>query len=784
MITTPLITKLKSSGGTLYTFTSTSRDLTRVAVNPDYKFRFSHFACLNLPHIMQDTSDVNSSLMNYDVFLSFDELNHLHNLRSYVIYDDLHVEFQLNESVNVDNVSYCELVCLSPYAKTERMILDNTGKCSVSFTHQTVGNNLKFYIKIVYKDNEFETKNLIYNTDYVGNNVEKGLFLEQLGSYKYSSSSGDYNVVMAEHFQNYILNFETLLLNENTYDKSLLRSPAERLFFNWLRKVGGIRFEESGLTDENNKTLYSENISSYGYDEIDLLGRTVQYLGNVDILNQVSVNGDDFGEIYMYIPSSVGASTDVYFRAITDNNYKNDVYNCGSEKIMGRNGFADEDKPIDEISLSAIYDDDLGGNYYIGDEGYCIDFRENSYGGSIENMNSESHHNFEFNCILLYYDLIYTNPKTGKSESATNLYGVLFLDNFVLDNTSSKDQYLAHINSLPKFRSSELDDGNAFALKLDLKIDTAPTTTMVRIPLNQICDCDQPVIGVDGSDSDILLGDGSKPVNPSTSSSCECGTNGTTDSYVDPNDARGFALYNSALEQLHKCIDIFYTQQHEIYTLQDRVEVLESLIVNLTDVSEIRSDINAIHARLDSNGLIDTTSMTDMIDEISTKLDEFMDSTNKLIESSQEKDPKTYKYLGKVSLNPDVEGDYIYVDDEHEVSLNLKNNTNLVLLSVLEPDDTEIPETEELVITINTPDVRWKSGQAVKFVISDDFRFNNIRHNSLTIRTILTNLDITISIKTFDKSELEKMKRKSEIEVICLDDDFTTLDGKFITTTR
>ena len=44
---------IKTNGGTLYTFTSASKDLTKVATNSSkYKFRFSHFACLNLPYMM------------------------------------------------------------------------------------------------------------------------------------------------------------------------------------------------------------------------------------------------------------------------------------------------------------------------------------------------------------------------------------------------------------------------------------------------------------------------------------------------------------------------------------------------------------------------------------------------------------------------------------------------------------------------------------------------------------------------------------------------------------
>ena len=48
---TPILDKLRTQGGTLYTFSSASKDLTRVFTSNDYSFKFSHFACLNLPNI-------------------------------------------------------------------------------------------------------------------------------------------------------------------------------------------------------------------------------------------------------------------------------------------------------------------------------------------------------------------------------------------------------------------------------------------------------------------------------------------------------------------------------------------------------------------------------------------------------------------------------------------------------------------------------------------------------------------------------------------------------------
>ena len=66
MIPTPYLKPFSTQGGTLYVFPSVSKDLTRTLVSNDYEFKFSHFACLNLPDISSgnnlDDSDADKKL--------------------------------------------------------------------------------------------------------------------------------------------------------------------------------------------------------------------------------------------------------------------------------------------------------------------------------------------------------------------------------------------------------------------------------------------------------------------------------------------------------------------------------------------------------------------------------------------------------------------------------------------------------------------------------------------------------------------------------------------------
>ena len=64
MTPTPYLKKFNTEGGTLYVFPSVSRDLTKTLVSNDYEFKFSHYACLNLPEIYSGayTSDMPKGL--------------------------------------------------------------------------------------------------------------------------------------------------------------------------------------------------------------------------------------------------------------------------------------------------------------------------------------------------------------------------------------------------------------------------------------------------------------------------------------------------------------------------------------------------------------------------------------------------------------------------------------------------------------------------------------------------------------------------------------------------
>ena len=489
---TPILKDPKAHGGTLYTFPSASRDLTRAFSNSEYEFAFSHFACLNIP------------------------------------------DFRCGEFED---------------GGIKGIYLDN----------------LK-----AYSDD---------NTDIIT-----------------AESINDINKALKWHIQSYVMNYEVAILNSFTSDNGeILRSPSERIFFNWLQKVGGIKFsntvetldgykiDEEGyvpvgsvaeMTDTSEKyrvgnKLYERKSGEWKYRF--LASKTVQYIGTIDMVNNVNIDYDTFNEIYLNIPAGVGCTTDVAFKAESEGYYikgnsipahkEYDETDRETPKyIIGR-----EESDGDE-TLRAIYDNPSEFSY-INDNGYCINFNSD-----YREVNYNSTEDFEFNCVLIYYTL-----KKG-TDSVRNLYGVLFLEEVTRD--FNDEERVGYIQRYPKFKN-----GNSWGLKLDLKIDAQP-------------------------DSQLELRD---------------------NTYVDPNEGgAGMQLFAEALIHLNDCTKIFYEVKKENTDIEERLYTLENMISGIDNVYDLRDEVRSLRTRVE---MFQPTlnSLEGRIEDVENKILEFNNKLGSLI---------------------------------------------------------------------------------------------------------------------------------------------------------
>lgn len=633
---TPYLKPFNPQGGTLYVFPSVSKDLTRTFVSNDYEFKFSHFACLNIPDIYTGVFSEDSDI---DTF----------NEKGFYI---------------------------------ESLILNNNGSYYPGYTGTTWT-----------------------TSDGIGKTI-------------------------AENLQNYVMNFETAILNgegdNDDYDNDILTNVSEKVFFNWLQKVGAIKFTESGTLEDYNT----------------LADRTVQYIGNIDVMNTVDINGDSFEELYIHIPSTVGASTSVYFRTgeITDNkNYLNKNYTVsngtnGPEYIIGR-GSKDENEDND-LSIKAIYDLDQGTNVYTGDIGHTIDFRDSSYAGGdgISTMNGNSLNDFEFNAVLIYYDIFQKTSTKNVKRTATNLYGILFLNKPTpLTETDRKGYFQRY----PKKKETVYGNGNSYALKLDLKIDTVgdSNTNYIEVP----------------------------------------------DENYQQDKVTSFILYNKAIEQLQRCIDVFYTQKNEIVKLTERVSSLENLVTGIDSISSLKSDINRLYDLYDGNAVVDTSALLGLIDANAKKLDNIMNggkdlklqydtdviqpgvgigitkTPNKVTISSEQR--YSMNVVTDSSGNEISEDNPIYTVSEPKIcNIKLRPGENFAVIYM---HDNGV-STSSMYINIDDNDYNWEIGQTIKLLFvckNGALSFDNSIDRGVIIKP--TNIT-TLSISGYD------FEGNDFVEIVCI----------------
>lgn len=605
---TPLLNTLRVTGGTLYTFSSASKDLSRVLLDGDITFSFSKFACINIPDI-------------------------------------------------------------------------------------TVGN--------------------IDGSD--GSDIEENkLYIKELTNSDYTSdwTSEGINQWLAAHLQNYVLNFETCLLNDENFDSNYLPSVAEPIFFNWLKKLGAIdlielteddKYTSTNLIGSNNKTYFKE----VNHIDPEVLtdkkfadDRVIRYIGDIDITNQVDVLGDNFTELYLHIPSDAGNTPKVILKnnPLHKNFESNKRYEIATDSSTTNSGYiiGRTSDSLARIDARAFYDEDGNNTYdyvYSTIDSYGIDFDSKDYyditSNTIDTITSIADYNgsdlagnFEFNAILLYYTLY--NKSTR--ETATNLYGVLFLDNVEsLTNGlfgKSGDSH-AYIKRYAKYKNNTLNgvNGNSFGLKVNLKFDTTPETT------------------------------------------------GQTVFVSNESSLTAMNMFCEALTELQKATSLFKTQADDIANLQIDVEAIKNFLIKIPEYSELTNTINILLSKINAKynleegyGITIDTNDTGVV---------FTNSTSNY--NVQKID---------ISLYMDL-----IVHEVPEYSVTINEGKNLLYLTVLNQENAS-----ELNLNLD----KFVAGQDMKIL------FNTTISKDVTVHFIIEDY-------TFNYTIAENTN--PTIEIICIDPD-------------
>jgi len=132
------------------------------------------------------------------------------------------------------------------------------------------------------------------------------------------------NKNLAQSFQNYALNLESLLISQPTYNRHLPLNTSERVFWKWLKESGAIRWRSANSLETSIDISAGLSTSKFT-EESEQLGssytKVVQYIGEIDIINSYKGNENAFTELYLHVPNNVGSTPYVLFNSISDVNY-------------------------------------------------------------------------------------------------------------------------------------------------------------------------------------------------------------------------------------------------------------------------------------------------------------------------------------------------------------------------------------------------------------------------------------------------------------------------------
>jgi hypothetical protein len=608
----------------------------------------------------------------------------------------------------------------------------------------------------------------------------------------FNGLNSDNNVNLAESFQNYALNIEALLMADNDYDISLKRSVSERVFFKWLKELGAIRFKDASVTEKslNAGTLFTEEkIATSGTRRYS---RVVEYLGDIDVTNNVDKGGQAYTEIYFNVPTRVGNTPVVLFEPISDTNYLPDMIISpgNSEFIYGRNSSTLQP---DGLSISAFYDEDVAITYtdplakwwnvsnpdsyftdpftfedstsveitkYPGDypgadaftpitylrnrlDGISIDWNADDYYdiavdpeiSTIQEYNSSyKAKNFSFNAILVYYDLYdVSNP----DNRATNLYGVIFIDN-VTDTAST-----SYIQRFEKFKPNLVTglNGNSYGLKLNLNFDTS----------------------VDNSTIETIINDYSQF---------------SMDLFIDTS------------VQLQEATRILLQSQNSLIDVNNRVNELETMIFSQEDVNELKDRMTSLEAQV-NNAQLALSNSNSIIDLIASTSDTITQIVNGTIPINLQYNVDVLKPGDGIQLDKSTPNivrvintvqqyniNGIFTDVNFNFPINSSSPLNLnqnVIKSYIKLEtftnmirvNTENSALADVKIYIDDSAVSFKEGQTVRFSFDTDFNLNG---KNVIIYTDKLNKfgqgSLGLAIGTITSVDLST---KPIFELICLD---------------
>lgn len=658
MAKTPFIRPLQVQGGTFYTFTSSSEDLAFTFNNSVNKFRFSKFALLNIPDISSSSSQSNTVKLNAPDGAFLDYASGTYNL----------VPGNANLAFSQSFQSYC-LNIESTITSSDDY--DSTKKQNIS--ERIFWKWLKEVGALRFKAASTDQVSpaldqTTVSIDTNGLPVTQKRYVEGDETYGTTGSyglSGPYSRVVQYVGGLDLVN--SVRNNENAYSEVYVHVPTSDgntpyvLFKN---VIDTNYYPDTTWTNNPVDPLDDEYLTGRSYIDVNPSGLSVKAIFDEDVSGAPTTSYIDTSDSSLTVISG-----NWYAPLDTPNSYFSDPYfTVPYNKILT--------KTFNAVSLSYVRSDldSIG-----------IDFDPNSYKeiidnpsiSTIEEFNSTADsEDFDFNCVLLYYDVY---DPANESDAATNLYGVLFLDDV---NSESGNSFIPRFTKYKPNVVTKLN-GNSYGFKINLKFDTDVDQTGVEQAINDYSSFSLSMF----MDAMNVLQDASGTINDTSSQfiALEERVTNMEDLILSTDTAQNLDLRIQSLEDTLAANQALFSNTQGVMQLIDQnYELIRSIINNQTSI-EISYDLDLLKQ---GQGI-------------------FLDKSvpNEITVSSNNQDFNIGSNYGYGTLSQSGNNIIPLVDFSNYFK-HVNNGNNITL-------------TGDLTIRLDDTNVKWKSGQRFRISFGD-----------------------------------------------------------------
>lgn len=519
MAVTPTYKRLKNNGTSFYAFPGAAEDISAAYQNQNYKMYFSKYILLNFPK-----QNTNPGTNSNDIYFDFDgsfqksiftppttdyKEQLVESLRNYVANHEVTIkESKINNTEYFYNNSVLS-------TSTEKIFWKWCRKLNlIDFEPANNGDeyfgNLPEFERIVSTDDEFFPEVLWREREVVEWEIvdfissgEPGFANKLEIEFEGTTNFRVGDIIEFTQIPSSVTTSTTIVYDGRRCTVEAIFAPDPILNI-------GQRIIVS-LTYTGSSTVSNGSRAKLSYHKL------VQYIGEVNGINNVAEANRSYTEVYAHVPDHTGQTPDILFRTTYDDNYKPNLsfpilpsqyqpeiigaaingsinftnplvanpanYPGGYYGQFDTEDFTYETETGDTIRRSGSYfgiSGDINNPVVDGStiDGVCIDFTTSHYvkmniiGREIGNfdsfnalqVNDEPPRDFEFNAILWYYIV-----EDSVGNRFTNLYGISFVDN--PDNNPVESEVGLRIPTFRKLAANDSQDGTSYAFSLNLSFN-------------------------------------------------------------------------------------------------------------------------------------------------------------------------------------------------------------------------------------------------------------------------------------------------------------------------